>query len=164
MIITCERCLKKFEVKSSLIPENGRLLKCGSCDYQWFHKKTIDENKQLQDNKISEEEDIIEPKKVSRPIKKKIQTKSIKDKKDILDISPSLLDNNSETNNLKKTTKKKINFFSILLVFIISIISLVLVIDTFQEPISLLIPNIKIILNNLYETIKDIELFLKDLY
>ena len=35
--------------------------------------------------------------------------------------------------------------------------------DTFQGPISKIIPNIEFLLYNLYETINDIILFLKDL-
>ena len=39
MIITCEQCLKKFEIESSLIPKDGRLLECGSCNHKWFYKQ-----------------------------------------------------------------------------------------------------------------------------
>ena len=39
MIINCPYCEKKFEVDESLIPQNGRLLKCGSCDQTWFFNK-----------------------------------------------------------------------------------------------------------------------------
>ena len=41
MIITCEQCSKKFEIESSLISENGRLLQCSSCNHQWFYKKNV---------------------------------------------------------------------------------------------------------------------------
>ena len=51
-----------------------------------------------------------------------------------------------------------------MLVFLISFIALIVVIDTFKSQIKLLIPNIDFILNSLYETIKDIILFLKDLF
>ena len=39
MIIKCPCCEKKFEVDESLIPQNGILLKCGSCDQTWFFNK-----------------------------------------------------------------------------------------------------------------------------
>ena len=39
MIINCPYCEKKFEVDENLIPHNGRLLKCGSCDQTWFFNK-----------------------------------------------------------------------------------------------------------------------------
>ena len=35
MIIQCENCDKKFEVKDELIPSSGRLLQCSSCNHQW---------------------------------------------------------------------------------------------------------------------------------
>ena len=39
MIITCPSCQKKFKLDNNLLPENGRTLQCGSCDYKWFFKK-----------------------------------------------------------------------------------------------------------------------------
>ena len=40
MIISCEKCNKKFEISDELIPDNGRLLQCGSCSYQWHYMPT----------------------------------------------------------------------------------------------------------------------------
>ena len=56
MIIECPACSKKFNIDEKLIPDEGRLLKCGNCDYTWFFKKegnikleaeTIEINKSL---------------------------------------------------------------------------------------------------------------------
>ncbi len=44
MIITCPNCEKKFEVDSNIIPEKGRLVKCGSCDQTWFFNKNSQVN------------------------------------------------------------------------------------------------------------------------
>ena len=44
MIISCPNCNKQFKINPSLIPDNGRDVKCGSCDYVWFYK--------IEDNKI----------------------------------------------------------------------------------------------------------------
>ena len=41
MIINCE-CGKKFNIDSSLIPKEGRLLKCGSCSKIWHYTPTIE--------------------------------------------------------------------------------------------------------------------------
>ena len=38
MIISCPNCNKQFKINPSLIPDNGRDLKCGSCDHVWFYK------------------------------------------------------------------------------------------------------------------------------
>ena len=43
MIIACPYCEKKFEVDENLIPDKGRLLKCGSCDQTWFFNKNVSE-------------------------------------------------------------------------------------------------------------------------
>ncbi len=42
MIITCPCGKKKFEIDAALIPDEGRKLKCGSCDEVWFYKKDDD--------------------------------------------------------------------------------------------------------------------------
>ena len=39
MIIECVNCNKKFNVNPELIPENGRLVKCGYCNHNWHFKK-----------------------------------------------------------------------------------------------------------------------------
>ena len=43
MIIGCPNCNKQFKINPSLITDNGRNLKCGSCDHVWFYK--IEDNK-----------------------------------------------------------------------------------------------------------------------
>ena len=43
MIIVCPCGEKKFEVDENLIPDKGRLLKCGSCDQTWFFNKNVNE-------------------------------------------------------------------------------------------------------------------------
>ncbi len=49
MIIACPCGEKKFEIDSNLIPDKGRLLKCGSCDHTWFFNKhdEINNNKKI---------------------------------------------------------------------------------------------------------------------
>ena len=43
MIISCDQCHKKFEIDSNLIPKEGRLLECGSCNHKWFYKHDTDD-------------------------------------------------------------------------------------------------------------------------
>ena len=42
MIINCECGKKKFNIDSSLIPNEGRLLKCGSCSKIWHYTPIIE--------------------------------------------------------------------------------------------------------------------------
>ena len=39
MIITCKNCNKRFNVSSNLIPNEGREIKCGSCNHIWHFIK-----------------------------------------------------------------------------------------------------------------------------
>ena len=47
MQIDCPICKKTFEVDASLIPEQGRLLQCGDCNYKWFFKEDESSNETL---------------------------------------------------------------------------------------------------------------------
>ena len=66
---------------------------------------------------------------------------------------------------LTKNERKKANilFIVILIVAFISFAALILVLDTFKVQISVIIPNIQIILDNLYQSINDMKLFILDL-
>ena len=44
MIITCANCSKKFNIDEKLIPENGRLLQCSSCNHKWHYRLLEKEN------------------------------------------------------------------------------------------------------------------------
>ena len=150
MIITCEQCPKKFEIESNLIPEKGRLLQCSSCNHKWFYKRNV-----LEETKVVLKQQDIKSKKTDPIIE---ETNNIK-----------VFDESVSSNNLKRKhsyklpESKKISFLNVILVFIISIIALIVLLDTFKSPISLMIPNIEFILENLYETLKDILLFIQDL-
>jgi len=148
MIIACPCGKKKFEVNASLIPSEGKMLQCGACSEKWFFKKEI------------KKEVIKEEKKPSVKIPKNIE-------KDIPDVTEDLI-SEAETTipKIKKKDKinKKINTLSILVVVIISFVALVILADTFKNSLNLIIPGFDLILNSLYETIKDIVLFIEDLF
>ena len=63
-----------------------------------------------------------------------------------------------------QTENKKLSFLNVILVFIISIIALIVLLDTFKNPISLMFPETEYILESLYETLKDILLFIQDFF
>ena len=152
MIIECICGKKKFEVNSDLIPSTGRTIQCGSCEKVWF----FDPNKE--NLKIKEE---LEPN-ISIPINNQ-KIKDIKPKK--------------KTDNLNKTKNKKFEvtkyqdkssfnitkFFSYILVSIISFVALIILIDTFKSVLYVVFPGLELMIFSLFETLKDIQLFIKDL-
>ena len=148
MIISCDQCHKKFEIDSNLIPKDGRLLECGSCNHKWFYKQDIEDKT---------EEIIIEPQ------LKNIEEEDIDPiRKDISQIKE--LDTSSEKKEIIENKKiKKIGVLNIIIVFIISFVALIILVETFKKPISIYIPNIEFILNSLHEILRDIILFFKDL-
>ena len=150
MIITCEQCSKKFEIESSLIPENGRLLQCSSCNHQWFYKKNV-----LKKSKVVLKKENIKTEQTELKIE---DTDNIK-------VFDNLINAKSVKRKHSYTAPKdkKISFLSLTLVFVISVSALIVLLDTFKSPINLMIPNIEFVLDNLYETFKDILLFIQDL-
>ena len=145
MIITCEECHKKFEIESNLIPEKGRLLQCSSCSHKWFYKRDILEETKV----VLEQQDTKTKKKEINNIKVFEDLESTKKLKRKHSYTPF--------------ENKKISFLNIILVFVISIVALIVLLDTFKSPINLMIPNIEFFLESLYETLKDILLFIQDL-
>ena len=155
MIITCPSCNKKFNVDASLIPQEGRTLQCGFCDRKWFFKKeNTDDEIKILEKKIPEP--VIEDNKnLSENIKE--------DMKDEEDDNTESLNGSKEELRKKVNKKNDVNYFKILIVAFISFAALILVLDTFKAQISIIIPNIQIILDNLYQSINDMKLFILDL-
>ena len=46
MIIQCESCSRKFVVKDSDIPKEGRAVKCGYCSVTW-HQRPVSETTRI---------------------------------------------------------------------------------------------------------------------
>ena len=145
MIITCPSCQKKFKLDNNLLPENGRTLQCGSCDYKWFFKKN--------------DKDVI----VENPLEL-TQTKDemVDEIKDNLKttIPQNTQENQIVDNGLNLNFSK---IFSYFIVLIITAIAAIIFLDTFKNNLSSVFPNLELFLYNLFETIKDINLFIKDL-
>ena len=152
MIIECINCSKKFDVNSDLIPSTGRTIQCGSCNHVWFfnpNKANLKINEEIQPN-------------IYIPINIK-KNKDIKPKK--------------KTDQLNKTENKKFEvtkyqakssfnitkFFSYILVSIITFIALIILIDTFKSILYVVFPGLELMIFSLFETLKDIQLFIKDL-
>ena len=169
MIITCNNCNKKFDIDSTLIPDKGRLLQCASCDHKWFFKKEVLEKKispinddtsidnvnifDQNNSSINDEESVLNTPKDEVEVDLEEETK---EKIEInIDESPQ--------ENIKPKKQKNFKILNIFVVTIISFVAFIIIVDTFKYPIGKIVPNIEIILYNLYESIKDISLFIKDL-
>ena len=152
MIISCEKCNKKFELADNLIQSSGRLLQCGSCSYQWHYipESKIELVNEVKDNVKTTDQ---VKKTLQKPIKKRIEKRRTIANQNI----------HQSYSEESETRKRKIGFFSFLLVMIISLVSLVILLDTFKHQISSIIPNIDFYLVSLYDTLKDIFLFFSDL-
>ena len=172
MIISCIKCNKKFDVDDGLIPEKGRLLECSSCNHRWFFKDVISNNvvkdelsnttNTLHNPVIEEKDDItIKGDLVDEEIliNEEPQIQVYKTNNDTIKFKSFTKINIEE----EKNKKKKFNILNIIIVFIISFTALIILIDTFKLPISVIFPNIEFLLYNLYESIMDIKLFINDL-
>ena len=152
MIISCDKCNKKFEIADKLIPDTGRLLQCGSCAHQWHYVpgnkiELTEQDKEPKDTIQQSNELIKSPAKIKvQKNKKKINTEIVKPKKQVT-----------------KVKNEGIGIISFLLVGIISLLAMIILVDTFKLQLSVLIPNIDFYLVSLYETLNDIFLFFKDL-
>ena len=164
MIISCPNCNKKFKIDNSLIPDEGRDLQCGSCNHVWLYKIKEENSKILE---LKEEIDIND-----------IKTKVDKNNEEIVENkNPTTkieteLNNQKKEKNIEKQKEIKISkntentgnkFFSYLIVFIISFLALIILLDTLKNPLINVFPGLEIILFNLFETLQDIKLFIIDL-
>ena len=149
MIIVCPSCGKNFNVDEDLIPDKGRLLKCGSCNQTWFFNKNENiEIKPSTSKVFVEEKSNIKQKKIRKPV-------------------------SNFSTNIKKGSelvkyKPKYNFtfgkfLSYIIVSIITFVAIIIVLDTFKDPLSNILPNLELVLYNLFETLRDLILFAKDL-
>ena len=151
MIIVCPSCGKNFNVRDDQIPDKGRLLQCSNCKHEWFYTKNtipIDDNiDELSDELTQESFGILNEE---------------EDRSDEVIVEDKTIELDKPKNTDKQKTKK-INLFKLLLVFIISFVAFILIVDTFIVQISEYAPFAEKYLDNLYQTIIDISLFFQNL-
>ena len=169
MIITCNNCNKKFDIDSNLISDKGRLLQCASCDHKWFFKKEvlenlvspIDEETGIDSINIFDQNNssINEEESVSNTPKDEVEVDLEEETKEKIEVNI----NESTQVNTKPKEQKNFKILNILVVAIISFVAFIIIVDTFKYPIGKIVPNVEFILYSLYESIKDISLFIRDL-
>ena len=160
MIVTCPCKKKQFKIDSSLIPQEGRELQCGSCERVWFYKPENESEAPLTLNEnisVNKVEPAIETDDKNLEVSKNLQKEEL--------IVPKIKKDKSQEipKTVKKSENKGSRFFSYLIVFIISFIALIILLDTLKTPLINVFPVLEIILFNLFETLQDIKLFIIDL-
>ena len=164
MIIDCPSCKKKFKIDDSLIPAKGRNLQCGSCNYSWFYKieakpseqiilteDVTDKNHKTFDENNDQEIKLQEPN-INKELKEEVDKNLGKIDK------VTNIDSSQKSKNI--TFSKLLSY---LIVSIITFIALVVLLDTLKTPLIDIFPGLEKLLFNLFETLKDIKLFIIDL-
>ena len=149
MIIVCPSCGKNFDVDKNLIPDKGRLLKCGSCNQTWFFNKNENVEIKSSTNEVFEEE------------KPKIKEKKIR--KPTSNFSTNIKKGSELVKYQPKYNSTFGKFLSYIIVSLITFVAIIIVLDTFKGPLSNIFPNLELVLYNLFETLRDLILFAKDL-
>ena len=164
MIIGCPSCKKKFKIDDSLIPAKGRNLQCGSCNYSWFYKIEAKPSEQII---LTEDVTDNNQKTFDENNDQEIKLQEPKINKEVIEEVDKNLGKIDKVTNIDSSQKSKnITFsklLSYLIVSIISFIALVVLLDTLKTPLIDIFPGLEKLLFNLFETLKDIKLFIIDL-
>ena len=155
MIITCPCGKKKFNVDTNLIPDKGRLVKCGTCDETWFFKKS-------DQTTLESREDVA----INENFEKQIQNQISSPKNDKTYNKIANIQKTKGSELIKYSAKSSFTiskFLSYIIVFLVSFIGVIIILDTFKSPLSIFFPSLELLLYNMFETIKDLVLFAKDL-
>ena len=162
MIIKCTNCNKKFRVDDDLIPEDGREIICGSCNYAWHFKpeKTSEKSLVLDNEMIDLQKKTDQNDTDFNDNYSNIKSEKIPKKDQIKIFKETNVDFKIDKKNKYSKTS---NFFSYLIVVIISFIALIILVDTIKSPLINIFPGLEIVLFNLFETLKDVRLFIIDL-
>ena len=162
MIINCECGKKKFNIDSSLIPEEGRLLKCGSCSKIWHYSPVLEtKNDEELDVKINENinknevpsNEAINDENFTDTNQEVLSEKNTEDEK---------LDIKNEIENEEKDGKIKIVLIY-LIIILISLLGFIFLLDTFKSYLLSIFPGIAPFFDSFYQTVVDFKLFIKDL-
>ena len=162
MQIGCPICKKTFKVDASLIPDQGRLLQCGFCNHKWFFKEEeklietlstqpAESNKNLQNFEL--------PRETEKIIKQAEEQINMKTNRSIYQSTQQISEITINDNNQNLIEK----ILSTTIVGIISFVAIIILVDTFKTPLNKIFPKLEYLIFSLYETLKDVKLFIIDL-
>ena len=186
MIIECKNCLKKFTVRDSDIPTQGRTVQCGSCSTQWLQipiapsvttgNLDVDEvHQDLSKNEFIASDgknyrflgnqwaEVLPLGKAGRLARKKI-SKELNKLAGIKQVKKSRTINKStQSENQYQETERGMGIFSFLIVSIIFVAAIILALDTFKHQLIPFFPNLDNYLLYIFETLNNIYIIIKDL-
>ena len=170
MIIECPNCNKKFNIDKKLIPEDGRTLKCSSCNHIWHYKititKSIDDLGIPQDKNTNLDTNNFEVEKKNDEHNKEINVENLTDKKQVSRSEKNIEDEQDDIENEEENEEKK-GIIKMLLVYfiviIISLLGLIFLLYTFKSYLISVFPTITPFFDSFYETFLDFKLFIEDL-
>ena len=188
MIIECKNCLKKFTLRDSDIPIQGRTVQCGSCSSQWLQMPiapsvttgnlNVDEVKQdLSKNEFIASDgknyrflgnqwaEVLPVGKAGRLARKKI-SKELNKLAGIKQVKKSRTINQtaqSANQYQEAETERGMGIFSFLIVLIIFVAAVILALDTFKHQLIPFFPNLENYLLYIFETLNNIYIIIKDL-
>ncbi|WP_440692296.1 zinc-ribbon domain-containing protein [Candidatus Pelagibacter sp. HIMB1695] len=160
MIITCPCEKKQFKIDESLIPQEGRELQCGTCERIWFYKP---ENEKKEPLTLNENITKDKPEQIAEKKDKNFEFSKQLPKEEKNKTETKEEKSNEISKSVEKSANKDFKIFSYLIVFIISSVALIILLDTLKNLLINVFPGLEIILFNLFETLKDIKLFIIDL-
>ena len=186
MIIECKNCLKKFTVRDSDIPIQGRVVQCSNCSSQWLQMPiapsvttaNLDVDK-LHQNRSKNEfmasdgknykflgnqwAQILPSGKTGRLARKKIsqELNKLAGKKQVN--KSKKINQTAEPADQYQETEKGMGIFSFLIVFIMFIAAIILALDTFKHLLIPFFPDLDNYLLYIFETLNNIYIIIKDL-
>ena len=133
MIIQCENCARKFQVKDEDVPKEGRMVQCSNCSQKWFQTSI----------------------KVKAPVKRK--RKRVKKKIGEVEINSiqKIIDPSSEDSVTEiYKPKRGLSFFGYIFLLIIITLSAIGVLKTFENDLINYFPKVEYIFELLNEQLQ----------
>ena len=186
MIIECKNCLKKFTVRDSDIPIQGRVVQCSNCSSQWqqmpiapsvttanLDVDKLDQNRSKNEFMASDGKNykflgnqwaqILPSGKTGRLARKKIsqELNKLAGKKQVK--KSKTIDQTAQSADQYQETEKGMGIFSFLIVFIMFVAAIILALDTFKHLLIPLFPDLDNYLLYIFETLNNIYIIIKDL-
>ena len=188
MIIECKNCSKKFTVRDSDIPIEGRTVQCGNCSTQWVQMPitlsvptenlNVDNTNQDpsknefkgSDGKIyrflgNQWAEVLPSGKAGRLARKKIskELNILTNKKQEIK-SKTIKKSTQPANQYEETETAGMGIFNFLIVLVISFAAIILALDTFKNQLIPFFPDLDNYLVYIFETLNNIYMIIKDLF